>query len=435
MQQQQKTSIVWFRNDLRAQDNNALKSALASSDRVIGVYFLDPKSFETTKYGFKKMERYRAKFLLETLQCLQEELRKLNISFMVFNASAKSKMKNLTESYKVQSIFLQKEWTQEEQTDLEQVKKDLPKEVKVQELYDQFLFHPTDVPFDCSETPKVFTQFRKQLEKKSSVRPVFKIQAQDNSATLERVPKIPTLEDLGFEDFEADSRTVFPFQGGAKSAAQRLEYYFFESKALGVYKKTRNGLLGLNYSSKFSPWLANGSLSARQIYWKVKAFEEEYFSNQSTYWLIFELIWRDFFKYVSLKHGNEIFKIDGILKNHYKWSDHQKFIQQWIDGNTANDFVNANMIELKNTGWMSNRGRQNVASYFAKTQKLDWRIGAAYFESMLLDYDVHSNYGNWMYVAGVGNDPRDRVFNVQLQAQRYDANNKYRDHWLQTKLF
>ena len=84
---------------------------------------------------------------------------------------------------------------------------------------------------------------------------------------------------------------------------------------------------------------------------------------------------------------------------------------------------------------MSNRGRQNVASYFAKIQKLDWRIGAAYFESLLLDYDVHSNYGNWMYVAGVGNDPRDRVFNVQLQAQRYDSNRKYRDQWLQTKLF
>ena len=218
MQQQQNSSIVWFRNDLRAQDNNVLKAALASSDRVIGVYFLDPKSFETTKYGFKKMERYRVKFLLETLQCLQEELRKLNISFLVFNASAESQMKNLIESYKVQTIFLQKEWTQEEQSDLEQVKKDLPKEVKVQELYDQFLFHPSDVPFDCSETPKVFTQFRKQLEKKSSVRPVFKIQAQDDSATLERVPKIPTLENLGFEDFETDNRTVGSLAGSVVSS-------------------------------------------------------------------------------------------------------------------------------------------------------------------------------------------------------------------------
>ena len=93
------------------------------------------------------------------------------------------------------------------------------------------------------------------------------------------------------------------------------------------------------------------------------------------------------------------------------------------------------MIELKSTGWMSNRGRQNVASYFAKELELDWRIGAAYFESLLVDYDVHSNYGNWMYVSGVGNDPRDRKFNVQIQAERYDINGKFRKLWLQPSLF
>ena len=79
------------------------------------------------------------------------------------------------------------------------------------------------------------------------------------------------------------------------------------------------------------------------------------------------------------------------------------------------------MIELSKTGWMSNRGRQNVASYFSKNLLMDWRIGAAYFESQLIDYDVHSNYGNWMYVSGVGNDPRDRKFDVSWQAQKYDS--------------
>ncbi len=93
------------------------------------------------------------------------------------------------------------------------------------------------------------------------------------------------------------------------------------------------------------------------------------------------------------------------------------------------------MLELEKTGWMSNRGRQNVASYFAKELQLDWRIGAAYFESMLLDYDVHSNYGNWMYVSGVGNDPRDRKFNIKLQAERYDPSGKYQQLWLQHTLF
>ena len=112
-----------------------------------------------------------------------------------------------------------------------------------------------------------------------------------------------------------------------------------------------------------------------------------------------------------------------------------EIVRTWIEGRTKDAFVNANMIELQKTGWMSNRGRQNVASYFSRTLKQDWRIGAAYFESLLIDYDVHSNYGNWMYVAGVGNDPRSRVFNCKLQAERYDSDGRFRRHWLQTKLF
>jgi deoxyribodipyrimidine photo-lyase len=138
---------------------------------------------------------------------------------------------------------------------------------------------------------------------------------------------------------------------------------------------------------------------------------------------------------VSLKHQNDIFKIGGILNKDYEWKSTERQVQKWIDGETRSAFVNANMIELKKTGWMSNRGRQNVASFFAKELFLDWRIGAAYFETMLIDYDVHSNYGNWMYVAGVGNDPRDRKFNVDLQAERYDSNGKFQQLWLQETLF
>ena len=162
--------------------------------------------------------------------------------------------------------------------------------------------------------------------------------------------------------------------------------------------------MGIDYSSKLSAWLANGSISSRQIYWEIIDYEKEVKKNQSTYWLIFELIWRDYFKYIALKHQDAIFHLGGILNKDYHWDTADAKVNSWIEGTTREPFVNANMIELNKTGWMSNRGRQNVASYFAKDLLLDWRIGAAYFESQLIDYDVHSNYGNWMYVAGVGND-------------------------------
>jgi deoxyribodipyrimidine photo-lyase len=214
-----------------------------------------------------------------------------------------------------------------------------------------------------------------------------------------------------------------------------MNHYFWNTQKLSYYKNTRNGLVGTDYSSKFSPWLANGSLSPRIIYWEIKRYEREIQKNQSTYWLIFELVWRDFFKYISLKHGNKIFKIGGILEKNYQWKQDKALFDRWKNGQTQEAFVNANMIELRQTGWMSNRGRQNVASYFAKELTMDWRMGAAYFESMLLDYDVHSNYGNWMYVSGVGNDPRDRKFDVRWQAQQFDANGKFQNLWLQKSLF
>jgi deoxyribodipyrimidine photo-lyase len=97
--------------------------------------------------------------------------------------------------------------------------------------------------------------------------------------------------------------------------------------------------------------------------------------------------------------------------------------------------VDANMREIAATGFMSNRGRQNVNSFWAKEWKQDWRAGAAYFESQLIDFDVHSNWGNWMYNSGVGNDPRDRKFNNESQANRYDIEGKFRERWLQESLF
>jgi deoxyribodipyrimidine photo-lyase len=340
----------------------------------------------------------------------------------------------LCDAFNVDTIYTQKEWTQEELDTNGNIKKSIG-DINFIEDYDQFLYHPDTVSKNFSNIPNVFTAFRKKLEKYVDILPEVSVQKLGTENKIENTTTIPSLKDLGFDDFKTPHKTAFPFKGGETKALKRLNYYLFESKKVGFYKKTRNGLVGKDYSTKFSPWLANGSLSAKTIYYQVKKYEQEFGKNQSTYWVIFELIWRDYFKYISLKYGNDIFKIGGILHRDYQWKSDEETIKKWINGETKDDFVNANMIELKETGWMSNRGRQNVASYFAKELLLDWRIGAAYFESLLLDYDVHSNYGNWMYVAGVGNDPRDRKFNTQLQAERYDSNHKFRNLWLEKTLF
>lgn len=427
-------NLVWFRNDLRTIDNSVLAEACKNSKKVIGIYCFDPKYFEINKHGFKITEKYRAKFLIETIQDLKAQLDCLNIDLMVYHASPETIIPELCNTHQITDIYLQNDWTKDEIATENAVKSNL-KDVNFHSIYNQFLYHPEDINFEIEKTPQVFTVFRKKLEKYIAIREEATVEKLTASNRIENNTKIPSLQDLGFEDFTTHPHSAFPFKGGETEALKRLEDYFFNTKKLGFYKKTRNGLVGTDYSSKFSSWLANGSISARTIYWKVKQFENEHYKNESTYWLIFELIWRDYFKYVSLKHGSQIFKLEGILQKEYDWSTNKSLIDKWINGETKSDFVNANMIELKETGWMSNRGRQNVASYFAKELELDWRIGAAYFESLLIDYDVHSNYGNWMYVAGVGNDPRDRKFNVKLQAERYDEKGTFRKLWLQPRLF
>jgi deoxyribodipyrimidine photo-lyase len=432
--EQEHTNLVWFRNDLRTIDNSVLASACTAKNRIIGIYCFDPKYFAVNKHGFKITEKYRANFLIETITDLKQQLAELNIDLLVYYDLPETVIPKVCTDYNVTDIYLQNDWTKDEMATENAVKSKL-ENITFHKEYNQFLFHPEDINFEIEKLPQVFTVFRKKLEKYIAIRESVSFEKRSEENRIENKTVLPTLQDLGFEDFKTHPQSAFPFKGGETEALNRLNDYFFETKKLGFYKKTRNGLVGKDYSSKFSSWLANGSISARTIYWKIKQFETQHYKNQSTYWLIFELIWRDYFKYVSIKHGSQIFKLEGILHKDYDWSTDKIEINKWINGETPSDFVNANMIELKQTGWMSNRGRQNVASYFAKELKLDWRIGAAYFESLLIDYDVHSNFGNWMYVAGVGNDPRDRKFNVQLQAERYDTNRKFRKLWLQQTLF
>lgn len=434
-QQQEQNGLVWFRNNLRVNDNASLKKATENHQKVIAVYFFDPKLFKTDAFGFQKTAKFRAKFLIETIADLKRNLADLNITLFTYFESPEDKIAEICTQFSISNIYSQKEWTTEEITTNHRVKEQLSKETTLVEEYDQFLYHPDLVSTDFSNIPNVFTVFRKKLEKYVSISEEATATKCSKENLVENNTKIPTLKDLGFDEFKVPTKTAFPFSGGETEALKRIDAYFFETKKVAFYKKTRNGLIGTDYSTKFSAWLANGSISAKTIYYKIKEFEAEFGANQSTYWVIFELIWRDYFKYISLKYDTKIFKIGGILDKEYQWYNYQKDINKWIHGETKDDFVNANMIELQQTGWMSNRGRQNVASYFAKELLLDWRIGAAYFESVLIDYDVHSNYGNWMYVAGVGNDPRDRKFNTQLQAERYDANHKFRKLWLEKTLF
>lgn len=422
------TSLIWFRNNLRIEDNQSLFYAVQNSSKVIGYINIDPINLIETKYGFKKMEKFRAKFLLESIEDLKNNLNKLNISLIVDFRTLEKSLKSVIDKYNIQSIYLQKEWTRDEKEEESKI----PNNINTYRYFDQFLYSPERVKTIYDKIPRGFSNFRKKCEKYLDVENITPIpNKMDQDNVLYEEFEIPTLKDLGFEEFDFHESSVFKFKGGETSGKNRIEEYFFISKNISNYKNTRNGLIGKDYSSKFSPWLANGSISARFIYYRLNEYEQTIEKNDSTYWLFFELIWRDFFKYVSMQHKNKFFCRDGIYGNNKEWSLDKKIFNDWINGKTSEPFVNANMIELSKTGFMSNRGRQNVANFLTKELELDWRIGAEYFEAMLIDYDVHSNYGNWLYNAGIGNDSLPfRKFNPKLQSERYDPNKNYEKLWL-----
>jgi deoxyribodipyrimidine photo-lyase len=164
----------------------------------------------------------------------------------------------------------------------------------------------------------------------------------------------------------------------------------------------------------------------------MKRYESERKKNKSTYWMVFEILWRDFFRLMAKKYGNKIFQEGGTKQaTRFDWNENKSTFDLWANGKTGIPFIDANMKELNSTGFMSNRGRQNVASFLVKDLEINWQMGAEYFESLLIDYDPASNYGNWNYIAGVGSDPReDRYFNILSQAQRYDPLGEYVKLWL-----
>ena len=428
MQKQKINSLVWFRNNLRIEDNISLSKAINNSDNIFGFINIDPKNFLLTKYGFKKTEKYRAKFLLETISDLKSQLDTLNISLIITHKDFDKSIKEIINNYEITNIYTQTEWTRDELKE----ESFIPDEINLIKDFDQFLFSPNDVKGLYDNIPRGFSNFRKKCEKYLSVNDILSIPNSlnpDNKILFDY--SIPTLSDLGFKDFDVHKDSVFRFKGGETNAKDRIKNYFFDTRNVSRYKLTRNGLIGEDYSSKFSPWLANGSVSVKYIFKLLKEYETKVEKNDSTYWLYFELIWRDFFKYVSMQHKDKFFNKDGIYGEDKEWSDDKDVLLKWINGKTDELFINANMIELSNTGFMSNRGRQNVANYLTKELKIDWRIGAEYFESMLIDYDVHSNYGNWLYNAGIGNDSMPfRKFNPKLQSERYDPDKSYEKTWL-----
>lgn len=433
-----KKHIVWFRNDLRIEDNEALAgaahAALNDSGEMATVYIFSQRIMGTTPTGFPRTGVFRAQFLLETVQELQEQLHHKNHTLAMYAGNPAEILATLCSTHDVTDIWFQDEAGTEETEEVQALAKAVPN-VTLHRCQGQTLVHPEDLPFSIAQMPRVFTAFRKKIEYRWHIRDLWHLPEQVPPQIADWSPGTgaPGVSDISGTTplVEPDPRGSYVWRGGSKAAQERMSQWIWQEEHLSRYKETRNGLLGRDFSSRLSPWLAVGALSPREVYYQVRRFEAELVANESTYWLIFELLWRDYFNVLARNAGADLFRITGPKNAYRKWRRDNRIFYQWVAGETGQRFIDANMREIAATGYMSNRGRQNVASFLTRELGIDWRMGAEYFESILLDYDPASNYGNWTYVAGVGTDPRDdRWFNPNTQAQRYDPEGSFQAHWL-----
>ncbi len=424
--------LIWFRNDLRLHDHPPLQQALTQRTRIIPLYCFDPRHFALSRFGFPKTGAFRGQFLLESLQDLANSLQEVGSDLIIRQGKPEDVIPQLVQELHISQVYLNAEVTSEEIYVEQQLNKNLSQlGVEFKSFYSATLYHPADLPFKISEIPEVFTTFRQKLEKDFCIRGSF-----DSPEKLPKLPniqrgKLPTLTELGLKNVIFDTRAALKFKGGEKTGLARLKEYFWQKDCLKSYKETRNQMLGADYSSKFSPWLANGCLSPRLVYAEIQKYESNRVKNDSTYWLIFELLWRDYFRFIAAKHGQRIFYLSGLKKIKFPWLEDWERFNLWREGKTGYPLIDANMRELLKTGFMSNRGRQNVASFLTKNLGINWQMGAEWFEYLLIDYDVYNNWGNWNYTAGVGNDARGfRYFNTTKQSKDYDPKGNYLRYWL-----
>jgi deoxyribodipyrimidine photo-lyase len=425
-----KTVIYWFRNDLRLHDNPALTQACQTADYLVPVYWHNTQQHHTTTYSFVRMGQHRQVFLQQALNDLNEQLQHLGSQLTLLSSASIHSIATLAAQYNTTHIMCEDICAPEEQQQVAALR-ELGLDVTI--IWQSSLYQPDKLPFSVNELPRVFSQFRQKIEQHATpITPPI--------ATIIACPPLPThkpeamcINDLTLLPAVKDARSAFAyadlrFNGGERAALDFAQSYF-NSTLPQTYKQTRNGLWGVDYSSKLSPWLASGALSVRYVYQLLQQHEAHYGANDSTYWLWFELLWRDYFRFLHQCYGQQLYRTSGLGNTKIAPFNASVF-KKWATGQTGNAWIDAGMRELAATGYLSNRMRQNVASYWLHELVGNWQAGAAWFESVLLDYDVYSNQGNWLYLAGIGTDPRSqRWFNPNKQAQQYDPTGQYQTMW------
>lgn len=419
--------IYWFRNDLRIHDNPAFHKTLTTGLPVIPVFVVEDIWFDSSHpyLGFPRTGSKRKQFLGETLKDLKDEMERYGNTLYIFKGNTVEILKQLANKTNCKKIIGQKEFAWEEIELEEAVSKNTPLEL----YWGSMLYQPDQVDFPVEKSPFYFTKFKNKVLSQSFTPQTSTTPSPDNFSRHKEKQHFSSLSFFNPEEWIQSGNSA-SFKGGESESLKRMDDYL-SSEGAEQYVQTRNQFEGENFSTQLGPWLANGSLSPRTLYTElIKRKSKHPEATESIDTLIEQLIWRDNFRFLFLRYGKKFFYTKGLRKTpHGMYNDKEAF-DMWRSGKTGQPVIDALMHELEATGFMSNRGRMLVSFYLAKEMKVNWQWGAAWFESLLLDYDVCSNYGNWAYQSGRGTDSRvNRKFNLETQVKKFDPKGEFIQKW------
>ncbi|MFT7086698.1 MAG: deoxyribodipyrimidine photo-lyase [Rickettsiales bacterium] len=398
-------AIFWFRRDLRLEDNAGLLDALKSGFKILPIFIFDQDILK--KLGNKKDPRVL--FIYRQIENLKKQLEKIGSSLLVLNGIPSEVFENLSQEYQLEAVFANRDYEPyARKRDLKIYEFLKLHNIDFKGFKDHVIFEKNEITKDDGKPYLVFTPYKNKWKKslnELSFQP-YECDINNNNFVKCQSFNLPEISQIGFEDFD------FPFFPQSN----------FDLNLIEKYEKNRD-FPAITGTSHLGIHLRFGTISIRKAC--------EIASKISEKWLD-ELIWREFYQMIIFHFPHSATrsfkeKFDRII-----WRNDEGEFQKWCDGKTGYPIVDAGMRELNATGFMHNRVRMVVASFLSKHLLIDWRWGEKYFATKLLDYELSSNVGGWQWVVGSGCDgaPYFRIFNPEMQAKKFDSDEKYIKKWI-----
>ena len=408
--------ILWFRKDLRLDDNHALLSAIETGRPIVPVYILD------TVDG--PLGAAQAWWLHHSLEALGASLKESGSRLVLRKGKPLDVLRSLIRETGAGAVHWNRNYDPPGQALGVSVKEALRKDgISAESFAGQLLHEPTRLMTGAGGPYRVYTPFWRALTAEGE--PQEPDAAPKSLKAPHHWPESEALADWHLLPTRPDWAKGFHeiWEPGEAGAQKRLKA--FVKGAIDGYKLRRD-IPGEETTSRLSPHLAFGEISPRRVWHATRSLPER-IADEDYIHFRKELVWREFsyhllvhFEDLATKNWNDRFDA-------FPWSDNETLLKAWQRGRTGYPIVDAGMRQLWTHGWMHNRVRMIAASFLIKDLLIDWRVGERWFRDTLVDADPASNAASWQWVAGSGADaaPFFRVFNPILQGEKFDAEGRY----------